>query len=384
MRPGEERLGWPELERYSDNPLFNTKAVVQQTGIPAPTLRAWERRYKILSPERANNDYRLYSERDIAMIRWLKERVDSGMSISQAVAMLRHLDEEHRQAHLLQENIQGTMPSFQVTLPSSGTNPQELVEGSETQSEGINRQIEVEDASAPSAANISNVADEGTLDNYPATHSMRIVRERLLEAFSALDEELASKLMASTLAIYPLEEVCSRLIIPVLWRIGQLWEQGLITVSVEHFASGFLRGLLTNLLHVTPSPGTGPLAITCCAPYEAHEVAPLILALFLRRAGVRVIYLGQSIEIEGLLHTIRQLRPTLLCVSVTVPALLATMRDLGRQIEEMSPPRPIFAFGGQVFVEHPQLVGQVPGIYVDGDLHSIITQLRKLAFEGRD
>ncbi len=86
-----ERL---DLEQFSDVPLFNTKAVVQQTGIAAPTLRAWERRYTILSPERAQNDYRLYSERDIAIIRWLKGHVDTGMSISQSIALFRHLERE--------------------------------------------------------------------------------------------------------------------------------------------------------------------------------------------------------------------------------------------------------------------------------------------------
>jgi hypothetical protein len=49
----ENHAEWLDLEQYSDVPLFNTKAVVQQTGIDAPTLRAWERRYMILSPERA-------------------------------------------------------------------------------------------------------------------------------------------------------------------------------------------------------------------------------------------------------------------------------------------------------------------------------------------
>jgi len=68
----EKQTEWPDLEQYADAPLFNTKAVVQQTGISGPTLRAWERRYAILSPERAQNDYRLYSEHDIALIRWLK------------------------------------------------------------------------------------------------------------------------------------------------------------------------------------------------------------------------------------------------------------------------------------------------------------------------
>ncbi len=89
----EGPIEWPDLELFSDTPVFNTKAVVQQTGIAAPTLRAWERRYDLLSPERANNDYRLYSERDIALIRWLKARIDSGISISQAIALFHHLSQ---------------------------------------------------------------------------------------------------------------------------------------------------------------------------------------------------------------------------------------------------------------------------------------------------
>ena len=56
----EGPIEWLDLEMFSATPVFNTKAVVQQTGIAAPTLRAWERRYDLLSPERANNDYRLY------------------------------------------------------------------------------------------------------------------------------------------------------------------------------------------------------------------------------------------------------------------------------------------------------------------------------------
>ena len=98
----ERPMEWPELERYSDRPMFNTKAVVQQTGIPAPTLRAWERRYALFSPKRADNDYRLYTERDIVLIRWLRGRVENGMSISQAIALYRHLNQD--QAQRLESN----------------------------------------------------------------------------------------------------------------------------------------------------------------------------------------------------------------------------------------------------------------------------------------
>src|SRR5690242_20039618 len=94
----EPRVQPPLLDAYSDMPLFNTKAVVHQTGVPAPTLRAWERRYGILAPRRGENDYRLYSERDMMMVSWLRERVETGMTISQAIALLRSLEPARRRS----------------------------------------------------------------------------------------------------------------------------------------------------------------------------------------------------------------------------------------------------------------------------------------------
>jgi MerR family transcriptional regulator, light-induced transcriptional regulator len=76
------------LQSYSTNPMYNTKLVVGETGVPADTFRAWERRYGLPKPERAEGGQRLYSERDIATIRWLRDRTNEGLTISQAVALL--------------------------------------------------------------------------------------------------------------------------------------------------------------------------------------------------------------------------------------------------------------------------------------------------------
>ena len=76
------------LQAYPVTPLYNIKAVEQSTGISSSTLRAWERRYQVCRPQRSDSGYRLYSDRDIAIIRWLKGQIDAGMSISQAVAWL--------------------------------------------------------------------------------------------------------------------------------------------------------------------------------------------------------------------------------------------------------------------------------------------------------
>jgi MerR family transcriptional regulator, light-induced transcriptional regulator len=76
------------LQNYSTTPLYNTKLVVSETGVPADTFRAWERRYGLPHPHRAEGGQRLYSDRDIATIRWLRDRTSEGLTISQAVALL--------------------------------------------------------------------------------------------------------------------------------------------------------------------------------------------------------------------------------------------------------------------------------------------------------
>jgi MerR family transcriptional regulator, light-induced transcriptional regulator len=83
----------PLLSPFSNQPVFNTKAVARETGVPADTFRAWERRYGMPHPQRTDGGHRLYSDRDIAIIRWLRDRTAEGMNISQAVQLLKSAGE---------------------------------------------------------------------------------------------------------------------------------------------------------------------------------------------------------------------------------------------------------------------------------------------------
>ena len=85
------------FDDYSDDPIYNVKAIALQSGVKASTLRAWERRYGVPKPDRTGSGYRLYSSRDIATIRWLKAQIESGMSISQAVSLLYSVQQVARQ-----------------------------------------------------------------------------------------------------------------------------------------------------------------------------------------------------------------------------------------------------------------------------------------------
>src|SRR5512133_2753216 len=66
-------------------PAFNLKVVLKETGIAADTLRAWERRYGLPMPQRSAGGHRLYSQRDIEIVKWLMKRQAEGLSISRAV-----------------------------------------------------------------------------------------------------------------------------------------------------------------------------------------------------------------------------------------------------------------------------------------------------------
>lgn len=69
-------------------PMYNLKAVVQYTGIPAASLRAWERRYGIPAPVRKPNGHRLYPKADVERLLKIKDLMARGMTVSQAVDQL--------------------------------------------------------------------------------------------------------------------------------------------------------------------------------------------------------------------------------------------------------------------------------------------------------
>jgi MerR family transcriptional regulator, light-induced transcriptional regulator len=248
----------PRLAHFDDTPVYNTRAAVRLTQVEAPRLRAWERRYAILSPHRSSNSYRLYSERDIAIIRWLREQVDAGMTISQATALLKG-------------------------IPAESVDDRDVV------------------AEPDGVINLDAMADA------------------MIAAALRLDEAAVIALLQDAFAVYPVEEVCMRLIIPAMIKMGETWEQDHNVVVAEHFLSNIVRAQLDSLWHLTYQPKDSALVVVTCVPGEHHELGPFMLALFLRRRGLRVAFLGQNIDEASLLRFVAELRPQAICLSVTLP-----------------------------------------------------------------
>lgn len=68
--------------------LFPIRVVSRLTGINPVTIRAWERRYRLVQPERTPGGHRLYSRADVELLRAASRLLEQGVSISRATGLL--------------------------------------------------------------------------------------------------------------------------------------------------------------------------------------------------------------------------------------------------------------------------------------------------------
>jgi CheY-like chemotaxis protein len=75
-------------EEDSDG-IYAINAVAEMTGVPATTLRYWEKAYGVIKPTRTEGGHRLYSKADVERIKWLKHKIeDEGLQAAAAHKML--------------------------------------------------------------------------------------------------------------------------------------------------------------------------------------------------------------------------------------------------------------------------------------------------------
>lgn len=284
-----------ERQTYNDlyRPSYNIKAVAQMVGLLPVTLRAWERRYGLPTPSRGGQGYRLYSEHDLQTLRWLKSQVENGMNIGQAARKLAQLREA------------GIDPAIQEHLPTE---------------------------------------KPLSLDN---------IRQTLITSLRSMNENRAAETLRQALALYPLEQVFSQAIKPVLIEIGDMWQQNELPVAIEHFASGFFQKQLLSLLNAAPDPYHNGLLLAGCLPGEEHQIGLLMLVVLLRFRGWNVIYLGANLILDRLEDVLATLHPRMLLFSATTTETARNAEQLYALVKKLPGSLPQVILGGQGFTDYP-------------------------------
>jgi methanogenic corrinoid protein MtbC1 len=308
----------------SKSPVYNLKAVLQETGISADTLRAWERRYGLPLPQRTPGRHRLYSQFDIETIKWLMNRQAGGLSISRAVDMWN------------EQNAAGLDP----------------LAASETQA-------------VPSA-----------LTAYPQSDtSLEALRAQWLAACLAFNETDAEQVINQAFAMYPVEKICTEVLQRGMAEIGGLWYENRASVQQEHFASALAMRRLDTLISASPKATRGKTVLIGCPSNEWHTFTPLLLTLFLRRRGLNMIYLGANVPSEQFEETVSAVHADLVVLVAQTLTSAASLHAAARSLSGMKVP---VGFGGRIFNLHPTIIDYIPGHYLGHSVDSALDQVDAL------
>lgn len=315
-------------------PQYPIRIVVRRTGINASVLRAWERRYGAVEPDRSDGGQRLYSEADIRKLILLRKVVDLGFPIGQVA-----------------ENDEDALRELLLRSRSSGEEPPGDPRPSETDVSAPTADRPGMDVGrrGPSGPPASDAPGTKGPMGAPSPSEMAVHQcgnlERFLqvgiEAVHEMDTRKLDDLLNRASLTLTAGELTDGLMIPLLARIGLLWRQGEVGPASEHIASGVVRRFLDGLLDRLGGRSEGPVILTGTPAGQRHEFGALLAGVVAAAEGWNVITLGADLPAPEIAEAARRKGARAIALSALHPEpgsnvldeLLALRGRVPRQVE---------------------------------------------------
>jgi len=288
---------------------FQIKIVSQMTGLSEFVIRAWEKRYAAVNPSRTETNRRLYSEEDIQKLKLLNEAVQRGHNISGV-------------ANLSISELQAVLRSKPVT----SVNQEDLPSVTFTDFDSI-----------------INSCMEAIKD-----YNGKALETFLLKASSKMSQP----------------QLIEKLIVPLIYKVGDLWHDGYIRVANEHLASAVIRSFLSNLIERQISPENAPVIISATPRGQEHELGAMIAGVVAASAGWKVIYLGPNLPAEEIAAAADILQAKVVALSIVYPNDdLQLKKDL-LNLKQMLPENIYLIIGGRAAPGYSDILDEISAILV--------------------
>jgi MerR family transcriptional regulator, light-induced transcriptional regulator len=253
--------------------MYSIKAVSQATGLSVETLRAWERRYGIVTPQRDDLGRRVYRPEDVLRLRRLREATDQGHPIGRLA-------------------------------PLGDGQLAALLEGS---------------------------------GNAPMQAACNAFVERILEAAQRFRSAECEQSLTLAIAMLPPPQLTRDVLQPLLQEVGDRWHRGELTIAQERMVSSSVRKHVSLLLGSYDRSAHRPAIVFATLPGERHELGLLMSAMICASQGYKVHYLGADLPADEIAHFTREVGAIAVAISVVlldsaegVPAQLDELsRNLG-------------------------------------------------------
>jgi DNA-binding transcriptional MerR regulator/methylmalonyl-CoA mutase cobalamin-binding subunit len=255
--------------------MYSIKAAAHATGLTVETLRAWERRYGVVTPQRDARGRRTYAAADVLRLRRLREAISLGHPISR----LARLDE----AALLQLVSQRPPPP---ALP--------------------------EEASSAIAGRVLAAAEHFALEE-------------------------CERALAHASALLPPASLVDEVLAPVLHQVGERWHAGTFSVAQEHMVSAAVRKHVGLVLDLHARTARAVPIVFATLPGERHEFGLLMAALVCASHGCKVHYLGPDVPVDDIALYANRTGAAVVALSAVVGGDDATsVAELTSQVERLA------------------------------------------------
>ena len=150
-----------------------------------------------------------------------------------------------------------------------------------------------------------------------------------------------------------LTDFYDKLLKPVMYRIGDLWQKGQLDVATEHASTNTALGLVKiineRITARTKEPSSRYKAVICTPDGELHGLACNIIESLLLSKGFKVYNISTSIPSDYIIDYIRDMQPDIVLVSITLVENIKSAERLIHQIHTKYNNKLPVVVGGSAF-----------------------------------
>jgi methanogenic corrinoid protein MtbC1 len=179
--------------------------------------------------------------------------------------------------------------------------------------------------------------------DFELAESLRDIQHQLHDAGRRNDLGAAERIIesAAITAISPVD-VLIGIVAPMLYRIGEDWKRGVLSVAEEHRFTSYCSEMFTRVaskakaaMPACAMEAKDPEILLMNAPGNKHMLAIRILSLWLGDRGLRTLMIDPTPTPEELAALVLRTEPRLILVSMALAEQCAGVTALVERIEEL-------------------------------------------------
>ena len=278
-----------------------------RTGLTQHAIRAWERRYGVVTPRRTPTNRRLYSDDDVRRLSLLHRVTQVGWSVGQV-------------AHLPTDELGQLLK-------------------------------ESEDA----RGRTQTPADLSTPGHFIA---------QALRSIKNLDGSALETLLFRAEADLGTANTIDVVIAPLIHEVGEGWREGSLRIAHEHLASGALRTYLSNV-RLERKISAGAPSLVCATPAgQWHELGVLMAAAVAAVEGWHITYLGPNLPVEEIVAAARTVKARIVGLSIVYPSDDPMMLPALRKLRKTLPEDTAIVTGGRAALDYAAALQEIGAVHV--------------------